>query len=59
MTRKDPFKEFQKYLKKNPELKKIIKQLEVDEKSYFMALKTMKSNVIVPRTTLSNRTYKF
>ena len=59
MNKKKSFLENENYLKKHPELKKIIEQLKIDEDSYFKAVANIKSNIIISKTTLSNKTYKF
>jgi len=59
MIKKDPFNELQKYLKMHPELNKIMNQLKIDEESYFKALLSIRSNIIIPKNTQSNNTYSF
>lgn len=59
MAKNELFEKVEAYFKRYPDLKKIMKQLEIDEESYFRALLNMKSNVIVPKSLWSNKTYKF
>ena len=59
MTKKNPFNEFQKYLKNYPELVEIMSQLEIDEETYFKSLGNLDSNIIIPKVTSSDNTYNF
>ncbi len=57
MTTKKTFVEYRKYLKQHPELEQILKQLRIDEESYFKALNSMNPNRIVSKKNLSDKTY--
>lgn len=57
ITSKGTFSEYKKYLKNHPEIDRILKQLRIDEESYFKALESINNTKIVPRSTLSNKTY--
>ena len=51
------FKKLKEYLKRNPDVKKIMNQLQIDEKSYLKCLRNMNSKRIVPKQIISNKTY--
>ena len=57
MTTENLLPEVRKYFEEHPNLNKIIKQLAIDEESYFKAINCMKSNIIIPKRTLSNKTH--
>lgn len=59
MTSKQIFQEYEKFMKDNPQIVKIIRQLNIDEESYLKALISMNNNVVKPRKTLSNNTYSY
>lgn len=57
ISSKGTFSKYKKYLKSHPEIDRILKQLRIDEESYFKALESINNTKIVPRSTLSNKTY--
>lgn len=56
--RKDIFKEYNKYLKKDPRLLRVVKQLEIDQETYLDALYQIESNKIIPDRIYTDTTYQ-
>lgn len=54
--KKDLLEQYKKYLKKNPKLIKIMRQLEVDQESYLDALYQMDSSKIIPERIYTDST---
>jgi predicted nucleic acid-binding protein len=56
--KKDIFKEYKNYLKKDPKLLKIMKQLGVDQEAYLDALYQMENNKIIPDRIYTDTTFQ-
>lgn len=54
--KKNIFHQYKKYLKKDPQLLKIMKQLRIDQESYLDALYQIESNKIIPDKIYTNTT---
>ena len=54
--KKNIFKQYEKYLKKDPKLLKVMKQLQIDQESYLNALYQIEDNKIIPDRIYSDST---
>lgn len=52
------FDQYKKYLKRDPKLLKIMKQLKIDQESYLEALYQIEDNKIIPDRIYTDSTFQ-
>lgn len=58
IKKEDILKQYKEYLKRDPKLLKIMKQLKIDQESYLDALYQVEGNKIVPDKIYSDTTFQ-